>query len=238
VSSPARRPTITGLILARGGSKGIPRKNIVPLAGKPLIAWTIEAGVKSGVLDRLMVSTDDTEIAEVSRAWGAEVPFLRPQELARDETPSMDAVLHALRWLCAEQSYSPECVLLLQPTSPLRQAEDIQNSIALLLEREAACVVSVSQVEQHPYWMKRVAADGRLEEFLPEVAMPTRRQDLPPAYAVNGAIYLGRRDWLMANQSFYGPATYGYIMPPERSLDIDTALDLRLAELALKDKLS
>jgi len=155
------------MIPARGGSKGVPCKNIVKVASKPLIAWTIEAALASPVLDRIIVSTDEPEIADVACRYGAEVPFLRPPELAQDHTPGIEPILHAVRWLDEHEGYRPDYVMVLQPTSPLRTAEDIQTAVQLAQERQAEGVVSVCPAHQHPYSMKQITEDGRLTNFLP-----------------------------------------------------------------------
>jgi N-acylneuraminate cytidylyltransferase/CMP-N,N'-diacetyllegionaminic acid synthase len=147
----------------------------------------------------------------------------------------MDAVLHAVHWLADQEGYHPEYVMLLQPTSPLRSLEDIQKAIQIIQDKQADAVVSVTPVHEHPYWMKTISPDGRLVDFLSLERPYARRQELPPAYAINGAIYLTRRDVLLARSSFYGDNTLSYIMPPERSLDIDTPWEFHLAELILKE---
>jgi CMP-N-acetylneuraminic acid synthetase len=227
---------IIGLITARGGSKGIPRKNIVPLGGKPLIAWTIEAALASRRLSRVLVSTEDAEIAQVAATWGAEVPFIRPIELAQDTTPHILVMEHALRWLDEAAGLRPEYLLLLQPTSPFRAPEDIDAAIALAEAHAAIGVVSVCEMERHPYLAKRILADGTLSEFMTADTPLLRRQDWPPAYALNGALYLNRRESLLRDRTFLPPGTLGYVMPPERSLDVDTPWDLHLAELVLRDR--
>jgi len=227
--------TVLAVIPARGGSKGIPRKNVRLLAGKPLIAWTIKAASQSQMLTRVIVSTDDAEIAQVAREWGAETPFLRPPELAQDMTPGMDPILHAINWLWQYEGYAPDYVMSLQPTSPLRTVDDINSAIQLVLDKQGKAVVSVNQVAYHPYGMKRIDANGCLSDFMPGKAV-VRRQDLPQVYALNGAIYLARRELLLNHQTWYGNQTFAYVMSTERSLDIDTLWDWRLAELVLKDQ--
>ena len=233
------RSQVLAVITARGGSKGLPQKNLRPLADKPLIAHTIDAAKHARFLDRTIVSTDDEQIAALARSHGADVPFLRPAELARDETPSLPVLIHAIRWLDGNEAYRPDYVMLLQPTSPLRTAQDIDNCITLALEKDADGVVSLCQAKHHPYWMKRVEADGRVTDLLlldqPLETAYSRRQDLPPGYAINGAVYLVRREILLEYQTFYTDRTYAYVMPLERSLDIDTLWDFRLAEFVLKD---
>lgn len=223
----AYRLKTLALIPARGGSKGIPRKNIKLLAGKPLIAWTIEAALRSRRLDDVVVSTEDEEIAEVARTWGARVPFLRPGEMARDDTPGLDPVMHAI-----EQLPDYGAVLLLQPTSPLRTTEDIDGCIDRALGLEAASVVSVSEPEKHPYWMFRVGVDQRLQPLV-DVPLVARRQDLPSVYALNGALYYARIDWLRLHRTLVSTETVAYVMPPERSVDVDTLLDWQLVEILL-----
>jgi CMP-N,N'-diacetyllegionaminic acid synthase len=224
-----------GLITARGGSKSIPRKNIKLLAGKPLIAWTIEAALQCKGLSRIIVSTDGEEIAEVAREWGAEVPFIRPAEFARDDSSSISAVLHAIHWMEENEEFFPDYVMLLQPTSPFRTAEDIQQCIELARNRRAVAVVSVCEAVHHPYDCKRILGDETLADLISTDIVYLRRQDLPPVYALNGAIYLCQRMSLLSNQTFFSEGTIAYVMPKERSLDVDTMWDWHLAELIMKD---
>ena len=228
---------VLAVIPARGGSKSVPYKNIASVGGKPLLAWTILTAQRCSILDRIIVSTDDIAIAETAQAWGAEVPFMRPLELARDDTPGIEPILHAVNWLARYENYWPDYVLVLQPTSPLRTTEDIERAIQLAMERDADSVVSVSLAHQHPYWAKRITSDGHLVDFIPLDRHYVRRQDLPAAYVLNGAIYLARRQVLVEKQSWYTARTYAYIMPLERSLDIDTPWDLYLADLILEDRM-
>lgn len=219
------RPRILALIPARGGSKGLPGKNIRLLAGKPLIAWSIEAALASRYLSRVVVSSEDETILDRARAYGAETPFVRPESLARDDTPGIDVVLHALDALPGF-----DWVVLLQPTSPLRTTGDIDASIQRCLESGAPACVSVCEADASPWWMFSLDGDGRMRSFLPPEQRPARRQDLPALYALNGAVYVARVDWLRQTRSFLTEETVAYVMPPERSVDIDTAFDLRLAE--------
>lgn len=214
---------VLALITARGGSKGLPRKNVLIAGGKPLIAWTVEAAISAECVDRVVLSSDDDEIMTAARAAACEVPFSRPAHLASDTASSIDVVLHALDHL---PGY--EYVVLLQPTSPLRTAADIDAAFALMLESGSPSCVSVCEADQNPYWMYRVEADSKLKRLLPEMEGITRRQDLPPIYVLNGAIYIARIDWLRANKSFVGAETLAYLMPKERSLDIDTAEDFEI----------
>jgi CMP-N,N'-diacetyllegionaminic acid synthase len=219
------------LIPARGGSKGIPRKNVRSIAGKPLIAWTIEAARAVRGIDAVIVSTEDAEIAAVARDAGADVPFMRPPELAADDTPGIAPVLHALAAMPQFDS-----VILLQPTSPLRGMEDIEGVLALAEARQASSVVSVCEVSEHPAWMYRIGSAGGLKPLL-DGQQAVRRQDLPPVYTLNGAIYFAHTSWLMTQRGFIGPDTLGYPMTGENSVDIDGPLDWRLAELLLADRM-
>ena len=220
--------SLLALIPARGGSKGIPRKNIRPFCGKPLLQWSIDVALSSPSVDRLVVSTDDPEIAEVARAGGAEVPFLRPPELAADTTPGIAPVLHALQ-LFPEVSE----VLLLQPTSPLRHVDDVEAIVSLHRQAGHDAVVSVVPSSKHPAWMYGLTAAQVLEPLmtLPEADC---RQQLPPAYALNGALYLASRLFLERERSFLTPSTIGYVMPPERSVDIDSMLDWQWGEFLME----
>lgn len=221
-----------GLIPARGGSKGIPRKNVKLLAGKPLLVWTVEAALRSGVLDAVVVSTDDEEIAEVARNAGAAVPFMRPSEFAQDDTPGLYPVLHAL-----DQLPHYDSVLLLQPTSPLRSTDDINGCVELATRLGAPSVVSVAEPDRHPYWMYRLTAGQTLQPLIDQPAV-LRRQDLPTVYSANGALYCVQSDWLRQRRSFITSETVGYVMPAARSIDLDTPMDWKLAELLLKEQIA
>jgi N-acylneuraminate cytidylyltransferase/CMP-N,N'-diacetyllegionaminic acid synthase len=223
------------VIPARGGSKGIPGKNILPLLGKPLIAYTIEAARKAGLIGRILVSTDDPVIAKTASEFGAEVPFLRPPELARDETPTLPVLQHLLTQLKLSEHYEPEIIVLLQPTSPLRRAEDIDRAVTLLRQTGADSVVSLCAAEHSPYWMNRLEGD-RVLPFLDNVPEYARRQDLPPVYRVNGAVYATRRRILMEQNRLLGEDTRGMVMDAESSVDIDTPLDLKIAMLILQER--
>lgn len=219
------------LIPARGGSKGIPRKNIRPIAGKPLIAWTIEAALCSTRVAEVIVSTDDEEIAAVARAHGALVPFMRPASLAQDQSPSIDPVLHALDQLPQHQA-----VLLLQPTSPLRRTADIDACLDLAATRGWPSVVSVVEADSHPFWTYRLGDQAALLPFADGPAA-TRRQDLPGAYALNGAMYFADAAWLRRTGALVHADTHALVMAREHSVDIDTPLDWRIAEMLLKESM-
>jgi CMP-N,N'-diacetyllegionaminic acid synthase len=230
---------VLGVITARGGSKGIPGKNLKLLAGKPLIVYTIEAAARAGVFDRVIVSTDDRAIADVARGEGCEVPFLRPPELARDDTPHLAVMQHAVAWLRDHEAYQPDAVMILQPTSPLRRAEDIRDAAALLQHSGADSVLTVSEVSPHMHPMRalRVADDGSATLFAtgePVRRRINRRQDLPPAWVMNGAVYAFRTAVLFAGEpSLYGDRTVALKMPAPYGLSIDEPDDWVAAEAAL-----
>lgn len=221
--------SVLALIPARGGSKGIPKKNIKYFAGKPLIGWTIEAAQKSVCIDRIVVSTDDSEIKFLATSLGADIPFDRPADLASDESPTILTVLHAI-----ESLPYYEWILVLQPTSPLRSFEDIDGIWNFSLQHSAKSVVSISEVENHPYWMYQRNSKYEIESFIKDKPNILRRQDLPSLYGLNGALYLARTDWLLEKRCLVDAETLGYIMPNERSVDLDSLKDWHLAESLIK----
>jgi CMP-N,N'-diacetyllegionaminic acid synthase len=233
-------PRTLAVIPARGGSKGVPRKNLRTMAGKPMIAWTIEAALAVGdALTQVIVSTDDVEIAGTSKNHGARVPFLRPSHLADDRTPMLPVLQHAVAELEAEHGSKFDWVLLLQPTAPLRQPKDIQASLHLAQATDCDSVISVVQVfAVHPVLMKSIEND-RLVPFVIEEKEGTRRQDYQPAaYMRNGAIYLSRRDVVMNRNSIWGSSICPYVMPEERSVSIDNEIDFLVCETMLKTRLA
>lgn len=227
---------ILAIIPARGGSKAVPRKNIRLVDGKPLIAYTIETALAAGDLfHRVIVSTDDPEIADIARECGADVPFLRPAALAGDKVPTLPVLQHGTAFVEKQDKRRMDGVFLLQPTAPLRTVEDIAAAIQLARRSDCDSVISVVQVfAVHPMLMKRIEGSRLVDYCMPEIE-GTRRQDYdPPAYMRNGAIYLTRRDVLMIQDSIWGRAICPYVMPPERSVSIDDEMDLRLLEAALQ----
>lgn len=222
--------SVVGVITARGGSKGLPGKNIRSFAGKPLIAWTIEAAQHSESLLKTIVSTDDEEIAKIARDCGAEVPFIRPRELAEDNSAHIDVVLHCLDWI-EQQGDSPDYLMLLQPTSPLRNAQDIRKVVQMVEHRDPEAILAVNETHDHPYLTRTIDENGSIRPLIemPEIHYP-RRQDLPPAYFINGSIYLNSVASLRKTRSFYPADALGYVMPSSRSVQIDTLLDFVAAE--------
>lgn len=223
-------PSLLAIICARGGSKGIPQKNVMNLYGKPLIAWTIESAKQSKFITRCVLSSDDPEIMEVAKCFGCEVPFVRPKELALDDTPGIAPVLHAIDKLPFH-----DYVMLLQPTSPLRVSEDIDNSFKQCVTMDAPACVSVTQASAHPFLTFELRGiNNELKPFSNSFEVAVARQKLPKAYILNGAIYLAKTEWLLETKSFLTDETVGYIMPEDRSIDVDKLEDLILAEHHLK----
>ena len=215
---------IVAIIPARGGSKGLPGKNILNFSGKPLIAWTIEAALKCKRIDRVVVSTDDEEIARISGEYGAEVPFMRPSVISQDDSSSVDVVLHALDHVQAST------FVLLQPTSPLRTAEHIDNAIQRMEELIAPACVSVCMATENPYWMFIESTNGGLKPIVETASRPFRRQDSPRILIPNGAIYISKVLDFRKHRAFIYNDSIGFEMAPEESIDIDTIKDFELAE--------
>ncbi len=228
---------VLGVIPARGGSKQVPRKNLRLAAGRPLITWTIDAALGASCIDQLVVSTDDELIARIAQEAGVKVPFMRSAQLAQDTSACVDVVLDVVDRLTDEPA--PSHVVLLQPTSPLRRASDIDAAFDAFLSSTAAAMVSISPASPHPYWTKRLADNGEIFPFIetgkdrPGVELACR-QDLPPAFALNGAIYVITVETLRRHRSMSPPGSHGFVMPPERSLDIDSEHDLVIADLILR----
>ncbi|MBP3197174.1 MAG: acylneuraminate cytidylyltransferase family protein [Butyrivibrio sp.] len=225
---------IIAIIPARGGSKGIPNKNIYPLCDKPLIAYTIEAAKKSKYIDNVVVSTDSEKISEVSKQYGAQVPFLRPENLATDTAKTIDVLIDALDRLqkCDEKYHT---LVLLQPTSPLRSTEDIDSAIELFFANGCESLVSVTEVNINPVLIRKIV-DGKACPILNQ-SSTVRRQDFEKYYRVNGAIYINKIDELTCLTSL-NDNSLAYIMPTSRSLDIDTQDDIKEAEKIISIKLN
>lgn len=219
---------LLAVVPARGGSKRLQRKNVLPLGGKPLIVWTIEVAKQVSSVCEVLVSTDDEEIARIAKEVGGLVPWLRPAEFATDEATSVDVVLHALGWY--EEGFGcVDGVLLLQPTSPFRSGTMLQEGISLFTKGGGASVIGVSKVHTHPAWMFREEG-GRLVPYLGSGGSFLRSQELEPVYAVNGTFYLVAPQTLRANQSFFGGELIPLVIESEReALDIDTELDYQVA---------
>lgn len=224
---------ICSIITARGGSKGVPKKNIKILNGKPVIAYSIEESIKSDMVEETYVTTEDEKIAEISREYGANI-INRPKELAQDNSTSVDVVLHSLNYL-ENNGKLPDFFVLLQPTSPLRTKEDIENAIKLFIENECDALISVSQLN-HSSMMSFEIQNNFLTPNCDEKFLNKRRQELPHFYCPNGAIYITTPNSLRKNKTFIPKKTIPYIMPQERSVDLDTEFDFKLVEFILNSR--
>lgn len=233
---------VLAIITARGGSKGIPGKNLKLLAGKPLIAYTIDTARRCRALDRVILSTEDEAIAAAGRELGCDVPFMRPLDLAADDTPHLPVIQHATRWMQERANYHPDAVMILQPTSPLRTCDDITAAVELLDRAAADSVLSVNEVPAHSHPMRTLRVDNAGEAVLfvsgdPVRRRINRRQDLPPAWVMNGAIYACRTKVLFDGEpSLYGDRVAAYRMPAARSISIDDLEDWAAAERALASR--
>lgn len=224
---------VLAIIPARGGSKSLPGKNIKMIAGKALIAWTIDEAKKSKYIDKTIVSTDSSKIAEIAKKFGAEVPFIRPAELATDTAKSTDVIKHAVEFFKKEF----EIVILLQPTSPLRNSEDIDNAFGYFEQKNAKAVVSVSELEHPIQWVGKLQKDKNMANFTSEIYKNKNRQELEKYYRYNGAIYISEIGYFLDKNGFIGKDTFAFIMKRENSFDVDTYLDFKIAEYLLKERL-
>ena len=228
---------ILALIPARGGSKGVPRKNVKALGGKPLIAYSIEAGLASMQIDHVVVSTEDEEIAKISRRLGAAVPFLRPAQLATDHSPTVDTVLHAIRFFEAENNFF-DAVCLLQPTVPFRSGADLDAAITMFKKQEADCLFTVREVPHvyNPHWVYELdEGSGFLKMAVGNEELISRRQDLPKAFHRDGSVYLTRKEVLLNKHSLYGEKIAHYQMKDSPDINIDTLDDWAKAESYLRN---
>ena len=221
---------VLAVIIARGGSKGLPGKNLLPLAGKPLLAWTIEAAHGAALVDRTILSSDDKEIVEEARRRNADVPFVRPRHLATDDATAEDVLIHAIVTVGGCYDYA----VLLQATSPLRRSEDIDGAIRHCHEAGATACVAVTPVAKPPQWMVHLDAQGRTHTILDDDRLVTRRQEAPQAFVFNGAVYVVQTAPFLRSRTIHGEDTVAYVMPPERSVDVDNQFDLWLAETCLR----
>ena len=222
--------TVLAIIPARGGSKGLPKKNILPLAGKPLIAWTIKAASSSKYIDRFILSTDSHEIVNVAKQYNCEVPFIRPGNFAADESSGNDVVLHAIETIDDEY----DIVMVLQPTSPLRSAKDIDQALEVMNHKMFHSLVSVCQSSKPLHWHQTIEDDVTLKPVFPRKSVPSNRQNMPITYIPNGALFIALTDYFKVEKTFYTEKTFAYIMPTERSVDIDIQIDFILAEAIMR----
>ncbi|MCK4826402.1 acylneuraminate cytidylyltransferase family protein [bacterium] len=223
------------IIPARGGSKGVLRKNIKLLGGKPLILWTIEAAIKASNVDRVILSTDDEEIVEICKSTGIEIPFMRPKELAQDDSLAIDNYIYTMARLANEFNYDKDEFAVLLPTVPFRNTYDIDSSIKLFFDKDADSVISCTQLTHPLTWVCSVDDEGRIEKDQDsEAKKMMNRQESSPRYIPNGGVYILKHSLLKEKYSYYSDKTYAYIMPAERSIDIDTEFDFEFAEFMVK----
>ncbi|WP_312104936.1 acylneuraminate cytidylyltransferase family protein [Acinetobacter venetianus] len=226
---------VTALIPARGGSKRLPRKNVKLLGNKPLIAWSIEAAKASKYIDRVVVSTDDEEIKQVSEQYGAEVPFSRPEHLSNDHASSFDVIKHAIVFLGLDQTN--ELIVLLQPTSPLRLVSELDTALEFFIAKNAKGIVSISETEHSPMWSNTLPENGCMSNFIRPEVQGKRSQDLPKFFRLNGSIYIYETLSLLEQAKiFFDENVYGFETSLETGVDIDTALDFKIAEVLLRDE--
>ncbi|WP_151717005.1 cytidylyltransferase domain-containing protein [Acinetobacter sp. TUM15071] len=227
---------VTALIPARGGSKRLPRKNVKLLGNKPLIAWSIETAKASKYIDRVIVSTDDEEIKEVSEFYGAEVPFVRPEYLSHDHASSFDVIKHAIGFL--QINKINELIVLLQPTSPLRLVSELDAALEFFVAKSAKGIVSVSETEHSPMWTNTLPENGCMSNFIRPEVQGKRSQDLPKFFRLNGSIYIYETLSLLEQAKiFFDESVYGFETPLKTAVDIDTALDFKIAEAIFKDRI-
>jgi len=227
------------IIPARGGSKGVPKKNIKPLAGKPLILWTIDAALKSKQIDKIIVSTDDEEIVAVCQGTGVEIPFMRPKELAQGSSLAIDNYIYTIERLNREFNCNYEEFVVLLPTVPLRTSEDIDKAVELFSQKNAESVIS-STTLHHPFeWVFSINDDGIIQRNNEiDIKKMMNRQESKHVYIPNGAVYVFKYSLLKEKNSYYSDKTYAYVMPPERSVDIDTEIDFKFAEYLIGQRVS
>jgi CMP-N,N'-diacetyllegionaminic acid synthase len=231
-----KNKTFIAIIPARGGSKRLPRKNVLELNSKPLIAWSIEAGLESHYIDEVMVTTDDDEIAEVSKKYGATVPFKRPEKLADDYAARPEVIKHTIEFYQNELGKQFDYLVFLQPTSPLRDANDIDNAIEFMFEKNGDAVVSVCELEHPIHWSGTLLEDKNMSKFLDNVAVQSRSQDLEKYYRLNGAIYIcDVQKFLDEGCVFLKENIFAFEMAQEESVDIDTRLDFKIAEILMEN---
>jgi len=231
-----KNKTFLAIVPARGGSKRLPRKNVLDLNGKPLIAWSIEAGINSKYIDEVMVTTDDDEIVKVSKKYGAIVPFKRPDKLADDYATRPEVIKHTIEFYQNELNKKFDYLVFLQPTSPLRDEKDIDNAIEFMFEKNGDAVVSVCELEHPIHWSGTLPEDKNMSRFLDNVAVQSRSQDLEKYYRLNGAIYICEvQKFLDEGCVFLKENIFAFEMAQEKSVDIDSRLDFKIAEVLMEE---
>lgn len=225
---------ILAIIPARGGSKGIPKKNIKELLGEPLISYTIKDALNSKYIDRIIVSTDDSEISDTSKKYDVEV-IKRPEKISKDDSPTIDAIKHVLEILKETEKYFPDIIIVLQPTTPLRESEDIDRCIEKIIKEKCDSVITVSKLVHLPHWALTIDKDGVTHRLF-NIDPPSRRQDADDIYMHNGAVYAVRPEIIYKYNTLRGPITKAIIVSDERSVNIDTEMEFFLAEKLMEEK--
>jgi len=230
-----KNKNVLGIIPARSNSKRLKNKNIIDLAGKPLIEYTIKAGLENHYIDELIVSTDSNEIARISEDAGAKVPFLRPIELSKDNTSSYEVIEHAIEILKNRYNKDFGCIILLQPTSALRDGIEIDKSFESMKDIGCKALISVTQMDHPPQWSNILPSDLNMNNFLTHEFLNRRSQEFSNYYKLNGAIYIAEMEYFNNQNGFWGEDTHAFIMDRNKSIDIDDAWDLKLAEFLIKN---
>jgi CMP-N,N'-diacetyllegionaminic acid synthase len=225
--------TVLIYIPARSGSKSIIDKNIVDVCGKPLIAYSIEVGKKSKYVDRIIVSTDSEKYADIAKEYGAESPFLRPDELASDNAVEIDVIIHLMKWLEEHEGKKYDIVVKLEPTSALRLAEDVDKAIEKLIEKDSDSVVSVSESLTHPYWMNTLPDDHSMKDFIRPDALRKNRQELPVFYQLDGVVYVAKWDAIKDHRTWLAGNCFATITPEERAIDVDGPIQLEIVKILI-----
>lgn len=232
-----KQKKVLAIIPARGGSKGLPGKNIRPLNGMPLIAWPIKTALNSQYIDRVIVTTDDEQIAKIAKEYGAEVPFMRPAEFAKDTSPSSEAIIHAIQF-CTQTDGPYDYIVLLEPTSPLTESTDVDKALDALVLSQGLAIVGTCKVEAtHPIYCATIGEDNFLKPFNRDsFAKPIRRQDVDELYFFEGSLYISDIKKYLETETFYHELTLPYLVPAWKSLEIDTLLDFFKVEAVMKNK--
>ena len=225
--------TVLIYIPARSGSKSIIDKNIVDVCGKPLIAYSIEVGKKSKYVDRIIVSTDSEKYADIAKEYGAESPFLRPDELASDNAVEIDVIIHLMKWLEEHEGKKYDIVVKLEPTSALRLAEDVDKAIEKLIEKDSDSVVSVSESLTHPYWMNTLPDNHSMKDFIRPDALRKNRQELPVFYQLDGVVYVATWDAIREYKTWLAGNCFATITPEERAIDVDGPIQLEIVRILI-----
>lgn len=225
---------ILALVPARSGSKRLPGKNTLIFNGKPLLAWSIEHAKRSQFIDLIVVSTDSKKIAKTAKKFNAEAPFLRPKKISGTSSKTVDVIFHAVDFLNSKGLFF-DYIILLQPTSPLRAEYDIDEAIKLFFNKKAQSVISVCKVEHNPSWSATLTKSLSMKNFINTNILYKRKHGLPGFYRINGSIYFSSVNYLRKNKGFLGDGTIAYLMPKERSIDIDDEIDFMTAELLVKN---